>query len=109
MSRFEILAQLCVFKFHTSALVCCDSTCLTPIPHSSYSFRIFGFPKHYTDVRNMSRQQRQKVLGKAWSVPVIRHLFAPLKDYFACEELPALTTSTNTSTSPRMRPDPQQL
>uniref|UniRef100_A0A8C4EJN1 DNA (cytosine-5-)-methyltransferase n=1 Tax=Dicentrarchus labrax TaxID=13489 RepID=A0A8C4EJN1_DICLA len=50
--------------------------------------RIFGFPKHYTDVRNMNRQQRQKVLGKAWSVPVIRHLFAPLKDYFACEQLP---------------------
>ncbi|KAM4563623.1 DNA (cytosine-5)-methyltransferase 3B-like, partial [Odontesthes bonariensis] len=48
--------------------------------------KIFGFPKHYTDVRNMNRQQRQKVLGKAWSVPVIRHLFAPLKDYFACEE-----------------------
>uniref|UniRef100_A0A4W6EWI1 DNA (cytosine-5-)-methyltransferase n=1 Tax=Lates calcarifer TaxID=8187 RepID=A0A4W6EWI1_LATCA len=59
--------------------------------------KIFGFPKHYTDVRNMNRQQRQKVLGKAWSVPVIRHLFAPLKDYFACEEL--LTTSSTTSTS----------
>lgn len=57
--------------------------------------RIFGFPKHYTDVRNMNRQQRQKVLGKAWSVPVIRHLFAPLKDYFACEELPPLTASTS--------------
>ncbi|XP_061637905.1 DNA (cytosine-5)-methyltransferase 3C-like isoform X2 [Phyllopteryx taeniolatus] len=49
--------------------------------------KIFGFPKHYTDVRNMNRLQRQKVLGKAWSVPVVRHLFAPLKDYFACEEL----------------------
>ncbi|XP_059189546.1 uncharacterized protein LOC131971901 isoform X2 [Centropristis striata] len=61
--------------------------------------KIFGFPKHYTDVRNMNRQQRQKVLGKAWSVPVIRHLFAPLKDYFACEELPALTTTTSSSTS----------
>ncbi|XP_026222633.1 uncharacterized protein LOC113166723 isoform X2 [Anabas testudineus] len=60
--------------------------------------RIFGFPKHYTDVRNMNRQQRQKVLGKAWSVPVIRHLFAPLKDYFSCEELSILTTSS-TSTS----------
>ncbi|CAK6978202.1 uncharacterized protein LOC128357722 [Scomber scombrus] len=60
--------------------------------------KIFGFPKHYTDVRNMNRQQRQKVLGKAWSVPVIRHLFAPLKDYFACEELLPLTVS-NTSTS----------
>ncbi|XP_067097019.1 uncharacterized protein [Osmerus mordax] len=50
--------------------------------------QIFGFPKHYTDVKNMNRQQRQKVLGKSWSVPVIRHLFAPLKDYFACEQLP---------------------
>ncbi|XP_040908571.1 uncharacterized protein LOC121191479 [Toxotes jaculatrix] len=60
--------------------------------------KIFGFPKHYTDVRNMNRQQRQKVLGKAWSVPVIRHLFAPLKDYFSCEEL--LTTSTTSLSSP---------
>ncbi|XP_064154116.1 uncharacterized protein LOC135233988 [Anguilla rostrata] len=47
--------------------------------------KIFGFPKHYTDVNNMNRGQRQKVLGRSWSVPVIRHLFAPLKDYFACE------------------------
>ncbi|KAK7883860.1 hypothetical protein WMY93_026983 [Mugilogobius chulae] len=62
--------------------------------------KIFGFPKHYTDVRNMNRQQRQKVLGKAWSVPVIRHLFAPLKDYFACEELsPAATSSAVTSST----------
>lgn len=43
----------------------------------------------------MNRQQRQKVLGKAWSVPVIRHLFAPLKDYFACEQLPPQTASTS--------------
>ncbi|XP_046726063.1 uncharacterized protein LOC124399272 isoform X2 [Silurus meridionalis] len=49
--------------------------------------KIFGFPKHYTDVKNMGRLQRQKVLGKSWSVPVIRHLFAPLKDYFACDPL----------------------
>ncbi|XP_078112108.1 uncharacterized protein LOC144521415 [Sander vitreus] len=69
--------------------------------------KIFGFPKHYTDVRNMNRQQRQKVLGKAWSVPVIRHLFAPLKDYFACEELPPLSTSA-TSSSPAS-PELQQL
>ncbi|EDL85991.1 rCG37512 [Rattus norvegicus] len=47
--------------------------------------RIFGFPAHYTDVSNMGRSARQKLLGKSWSVPVIRHLFAPLKDYFACE------------------------
>ncbi|KAM5245479.1 DNA (cytosine-5)-methyltransferase 3B isoform 8-T8 [Ctenodactylus gundi] len=47
--------------------------------------RIFGFPVHYTDVCNMGRGARQKLLGRSWSVPVIRHLFAPLKDYFACE------------------------
>uniref|UniRef100_A0A673FVY3 DNA (cytosine-5-)-methyltransferase n=1 Tax=Sinocyclocheilus rhinocerous TaxID=307959 RepID=A0A673FVY3_9TELE len=47
--------------------------------------KIFGFPKHYTDVKNLGRMQRQKVLGKSWSVPVIRHLLAPLKDYFACD------------------------
>ncbi|XP_061758528.1 uncharacterized protein LOC133554132 isoform X2 [Nerophis ophidion] len=62
--------------------------------------KIFGFPKHYTDVRNMNRQQRQKVLGKAWCVPVIRHLFAPLKDYFACEELTHLCHSP----PPQLRP-----
>uniref|UniRef100_A0A6Q2YLU9 DNA (cytosine-5-)-methyltransferase n=1 Tax=Esox lucius TaxID=8010 RepID=A0A6Q2YLU9_ESOLU len=55
--------------------------------------KIFGFPKHYTDVKNMNRQQRQKVLGKSWSVPVIRHLFAPLKDYFACEQFPTSSSS----------------
>ncbi|NWI31868.1 DNM3B methyltransferase, partial [Sula dactylatra] len=47
--------------------------------------RIFGFPLHYTDVSNISRGARQKLLGRSWSVPVIRHLFSPLKDYFACE------------------------
>uniref|UniRef100_A0A3Q3WAK7 DNA (cytosine-5-)-methyltransferase n=1 Tax=Mola mola TaxID=94237 RepID=A0A3Q3WAK7_MOLML len=72
--------------------------------------KIFGFPKHYTDVRNMSRQQRQKVLGKAWSVPVIRHLFAPLKDYFACDELPSTASSTSSSSPPTpASPDVQQL
>ncbi|XP_037095214.1 DNA (cytosine-5)-methyltransferase 3C-like isoform X2 [Syngnathus acus] len=47
--------------------------------------QIFGFPKHYTDVNNMGRLQRQRVLGRSWSVAVIRHLMAPLKDYFECE------------------------
>ncbi|XP_061591262.1 uncharacterized protein LOC133456725 isoform X2 [Cololabis saira] len=48
--------------------------------------QIFGFPKHYTDVNNMGRAQRQRVLGRSWAVPVIRHLLAPLKDYFETEE-----------------------
>ncbi|NXL37874.1 DNM3B methyltransferase, partial [Glaucidium brasilianum] len=50
--------------------------------------RIFGFPLHYTDVSNVSnvaRGARQKLLGRSWSIPVIQHLFSPLKDYFACE------------------------
>uniref|UniRef100_A0A3Q2PPK7 DNA (cytosine-5-)-methyltransferase n=1 Tax=Fundulus heteroclitus TaxID=8078 RepID=A0A3Q2PPK7_FUNHE len=76
--------------------------------------KIFGFPKHYTDVRNMNRQQRQKLLGKAWSVPVIRHLFAPLKEYFACEELPPSATPGGSTSSPYATsspnsPDLQQL
>ncbi|NWT04085.1 DNM3B methyltransferase, partial [Mionectes macconnelli] len=47
--------------------------------------RIFGFPLHYTDVSKIGRGAHQKLLEKSWSVPVIRHLFSPLKDYFACE------------------------
>ena len=42
-------------------------------------YRLFGFPDHYTDVGNLGRSGRQKLLGKAWSVPVIRHLLSPLK------------------------------
>uniref|UniRef100_A0A3B5MFJ7 DNA (cytosine-5-)-methyltransferase n=1 Tax=Xiphophorus couchianus TaxID=32473 RepID=A0A3B5MFJ7_9TELE len=75
--------------------------------------KIFGFPKHYTDARNMNRQQRQKLLGKAWSVPVIRHLFAPLKEYFACDELPPIAAScvsaASTAPSSPNSPDLQQL
>ena len=45
--------------------------------------RLFGFPAHYTDVGNMGKNQRQKLLGKSWSVPVIRHLLSPLREYFS--------------------------
>ncbi|KFP03979.1 DNA (cytosine-5)-methyltransferase 3B, partial [Calypte anna] len=47
--------------------------------------RIFGFPLHCTDVSSVGRGARRKLLERSWSVPVIRHLFSPLKDYFACE------------------------
>ena len=33
-------------------------------------------------VANLGRHGRHKLLGRAWSVPVIRHLFSPLKEYF---------------------------
>ncbi|XP_052437123.1 DNA (cytosine-5)-methyltransferase 3A isoform X5 [Carassius gibelio] len=54
------------------------------ISRARFSEQVFGFPVHYTDVSNMSRLARQRLLGRSWSVPVIRHLFAPLKEYFAC-------------------------
>lgn len=53
--------------------------------------RLFGFPDHYTDVANLGRHGRQKLLGRAWSVPVIRHIFSPLKEFFK--------SSTQTSTA----------
>nr|AYE92133.1 DNA (cytosine-5-)-methyltransferase 8 [Gobiocypris rarus] len=55
--------------------------------------RVFGFPVHYTGVSNMSRLARQRLLGRSWSVPVIRHLFAPLKEYFACSSSSAHHTT----------------
>lgn len=73
--------------------------------------RVFGFPVHYTDVSNMSRLARQRLLGRSWSVPVIRHLFAPLKDYFACvwaaRTLGTVGTSTVRSDEKLKSLDPQ--
>jgi hypothetical protein len=46
---------------------------------------IFGFPIHYTDAGNMSITKRQHLLGKAWSVHVIKHILQSLKVYFECE------------------------
>ncbi|XP_065569890.1 DNA (cytosine-5)-methyltransferase 3A-like [Artemia franciscana] len=44
--------------------------------------RVFGFPKHYTDVANASFRMRLKMLGSAWSVFVINRIFEPLKKYY---------------------------
>ncbi|KAI0230759.1 DNA (cytosine-5)-methyltransferase 3A [Lamellibrachia satsuma] len=46
--------------------------------------RLFGFPEHYTDVGNIPPTRRQKLLGKAWSVPLIKHILAPLKSFYGC-------------------------
>ncbi|KAG0438768.1 hypothetical protein HPB47_016877 [Ixodes persulcatus] len=48
--------------------------------------RVFGFPSHYTDVGNLSLGRRQQLLGRAWSVPVVCHLLAPLRDFFRAGE-----------------------
>lgn len=55
--------------------------------HALHSYRVFGFPKHYTDVGNLSVYRRQQLLGKAWSVPVIKHIFMPLRKLFASRPL----------------------
>ncbi|XP_076312572.1 DNA (cytosine-5)-methyltransferase 3B-like isoform X2 [Tachypleus tridentatus] len=55
---------------------------------------VFGFPRHYTDAGNIPLGRRQQLLGKAWSVPVIRHLFTPLKNFFKL--VPSSLSSSNT-------------
>ncbi|XP_053650320.2 DNA (cytosine-5)-methyltransferase 3A isoform X1 [Cherax quadricarinatus] len=44
--------------------------------------KIFGYPEHYTDAGNLSIKERQVLLGRAWSVPVIMHILKPLGKYF---------------------------
>ncbi|XP_050394662.2 DNA (cytosine-5)-methyltransferase 3A [Patella vulgata] len=48
--------------------------------------RVFGFPSHYTDVGNLPPTRRQKLLGKSWSVTVLKNILMPLKQYYACSE-----------------------
>lgn len=44
--------------------------------------RLFGFPSHFTDGPNLSINQREKLLGKAWSVPVVEKILSPLTKIF---------------------------
>jgi len=46
---------------------------------------IFGLPVNYTDAGNMSITKRLHLLGKAWSVHVVKHILQSLKLYFECE------------------------
>ena len=46
---------------------------------------IFGLPIHYTDTGNISNAKRQQLIGKAWSVHVVKHILQSLKLYFECE------------------------
>ncbi|XP_078049551.1 DNA methyltransferase 3 isoform X2 [Augochlora pura] len=43
---------------------------------------IFGFPRHYTDVKNLSATKRQKLIGKSWSVQTLTAIFKSLCPYF---------------------------
>ena len=44
--------------------------------------QMFGFPRHYTDLGSLGPQRRQQLLGRAWSVPVIRHILSSLTRFF---------------------------
>ncbi|XP_050533477.1 DNA (cytosine-5)-methyltransferase 3C-like [Daktulosphaira vitifoliae] len=48
--------------------------------------KIFGFTAHYTDVGDLSINDRQKLLGKAWSVPVVKSIFKLLQSIFAIKK-----------------------
>ena len=88
--KLRFLSKLGITQTNSSSTATVHTVCLSIIsdtnklsPHLS-PHRLFGLPKHYTDVANMGRSQRQKLLGKSWSVPVIKHLLSPLKNYFKC-------------------------
>ncbi|XP_050713822.1 DNA (cytosine-5)-methyltransferase 3A-like isoform X2 [Eriocheir sinensis] len=48
--------------------------------------KIFGLPSHYTDTGNLTLRDRQCLLGRAWSVPVICYIFKSLGEYFPCKK-----------------------
>lgn len=43
---------------------------------------IFGFPRHYTDVNNLSITKRQRLIGKSWSVQTLTTIMRPLRYFF---------------------------
>ncbi|OAD62475.1 DNA (cytosine-5)-methyltransferase 3B [Eufriesea mexicana] len=45
---------------------------------------IFGFPRHYTDVKNLSATKRQRLIGKSWSVQTLSAILRSLCPFFEC-------------------------
>ncbi|EZA48382.1 DNA (cytosine-5)-methyltransferase 3A [Ooceraea biroi] len=58
----------------------CDTLWITELEE------VFGFPRHYTDVRNLSATNRQKLIGRSWSVQTLTAILQPLCSYFKCNE-----------------------
>lgn len=56
---------------------------------------VFGFPRNYTKVDDLSVSNRQKLLGKAWSVQVVCMLLQFLQDYFEEEHITADSVSSS--------------
>ncbi|XP_076675507.1 DNA methyltransferase 3 isoform X2 [Andrena cerasifolii] len=48
---------------------------------------IFGFPRHYTDVKNLSATKRQRLIGKSWSVQTLTAILRPLCPFFECNSI----------------------
>ena len=48
--------------------------------------RLFGFPEHFTDGPDLSINQRRILLGRSWSVPVIKSIFFPLTNIYKIKE-----------------------
>lgn len=48
---------------------------------------IFGFPRHYTDVKNLSATKRQGLIGKSWSVQTLTAIFRFLCPFFECNTI----------------------
>ncbi|XP_076475736.1 DNA methyltransferase 3 isoform X3 [Bombus vancouverensis nearcticus] len=48
---------------------------------------IFGFPRHYTDVKNLSATKRQGLIGKSWSVQTLTAIFRSLCPFFECNTI----------------------
>ncbi|GFT72348.1 hypothetical protein TNCV_3609062 [Trichonephila clavipes] len=44
--------------------------------------KVFGFPRHYTDSGNLSVNERQQLLGRSWSLHVVKDILKPLKSFF---------------------------
>ncbi|XP_076338328.1 DNA (cytosine-5)-methyltransferase 3B-like isoform X5 [Tachypleus tridentatus] len=60
--------------------------------------QVFGFPKHYTDTGNIPLGRRQQLLAKAWSVPIMKHIFMPLRNFFKTFSLPFVPQPSPAST-----------
>lgn len=52
------------------------------LPSSTELEKFMGYPEHYTDVLRFSFSKRLHLIGKAWSVPQVQNILAPLQYFF---------------------------
>ncbi|KAG7154854.1 DNA (cytosine-5)-methyltransferase 3-like, partial [Homarus americanus] len=76
------------------------------VPWSTEIEKIFGFPQHYTDVGNLTPKERQTLLGKSWSVPVVLHILKPLTKYFPRKKKHLTIDESNNTVQSKKQQDP---